>query len=97
MKVNLTIPLLNIDGEEVQEEGKVVLLKRIAVQALLAESPNEQMGASEKLDAFMLAQKINKAEGEIEIKAEDVALIKKKAAVAMTTLAFGRLVEAVEK
>jgi hypothetical protein len=97
MKVDLTIPLRTFSGEPVLDDNnKEVTLAMIATQALLSESREQQAEPSEKLECYLLAQKVHQAEGPVNLKSEEVSLIKKKAGASMTTMAFGALVTTLE-
>lgn len=80
MKVNFDTTLLTLDGKVVKSDvdGKKVsaTLKSICVNVLMVSNPREKdLGGEEKLKRYELARKIN-AGGEIEVSAEDVALLK---------------------
>lgn len=101
MKRNLNIVLKTLDGEPLKEDNngtvRDVLLSRLAVNALLVNYPDEQsLSGEEKVKRFKLAQQINDADGDVEITAEQVALLKSLIAKGYTPLVVGQAYEILE-
>lgn len=91
MKRNLQTPLHFLDGKPLveavktgtDETGKDIIEQRpitlagIAVNALLAQHEDERaLAGADKVKRYKLAQKIHDAAGEMDVTAEDVALLK---------------------
>jgi hypothetical protein len=87
MTLDFTQRLKSLDGSELTENSKPVTLGGVAVNALLANYPNEQITGEVKVQRWKLAQKIFSAEAAIGIDIEDVVTIKR-----LIGLAFGPLV-----
>lgn len=83
MKFRPTVELSDINGKSItmDREGKVpATLGDIAIQALLADVPGEQVPAEKKMHRFNTASRIKhaiaeKAE-EIDLPSEDIVLVK---------------------
>ena len=72
MKINFNQKLESFDGKEVG------ILKQFCIEPLLATFPDEQnLAGEEKLRRFLLASKIHWADGEAELMAEEISLVKK--------------------
>lgn len=91
MKRNLKTPLQFLDGKPLLEAIKIgtdeagrdiieqhpITLAGIAVNALLAQHEDERtLPGADKVKRYKLAQKIYDALGEMDVTAEDVALLK---------------------
>ena len=76
MIIDFTAELKEITGDKIEiKDGKeVVSLKNVSVNALLA--PEQGIDGKEKLDRFILAEKIQKCTEPLELIPEDVAKIK---------------------
>ena len=111
MKVDFSPELKNLDGETLKErlpvdvpldgkvtkwEFKLVTLKYLSVNALLGIDNEEKIDGNEKLDRYRLAMKINEATGPIELKAEEIAKIKKLIAKGSGPLVVGQAYEMLE-
>jgi len=91
MKINFDSSIKNLDGEVIKNTsgGDDIILKDVAVNALLAPPvDNKPVQGKEKLKNYLLAQKVN-AGGEIELKVEEISLIKEKIGVGYATLIVG--------
>lgn len=84
MKVKLNQQMQEIDGRPVQVTGRPPMtLKDVIVNSLLAVARNPQTGQPEtesekiKFEKYELIRKIRDKKIEVDLKAEDVALIKK--------------------
>ena len=101
MKRNLNVILKTLDGKplrEAHESGeRDVLLSHLAVNALLVNYPDEQsLSGEDKVKRFKLAQQINDADGDVEVTAEQVSLLKSLIAKGYTPLVVGQAYEILE-
>lgn len=102
MKIDFSRPLTALDGSPIKaasenEAGEEILtLRLLAINVLLTTMVDERTGhsevipASEKVRYAHLAQIIYSANGPVEIKVEDVALLKERIGRAATPLAVAR-------
>ena len=98
MKVNLNVPLLDLDGKpSLDEFGKSISLKESCANALIAIKRDGSVGLNEedslKLTKFNLALKINAAKEEIELTPEEVVMIKQAVNSFNGPLVYGRVCE----
>ena len=102
MKSDFTQTLKMIDGtamKDVDSTGAAVdaTLKLAVVNALLAPQKQEESGV-EKIKKYELAKMIYKSEGETDITAEDITLIKKAVEKAFPSpMIVGQVNEMLEK
>ena len=101
MKRNLNVVLKTLDGQPLKEEhngtARDVLLSRLAVNALLANYEDEKnLSGDDKVKRFKLAQQINDADGEVEVTAEQVSLLKTLIAKGYSPLVVGRAYDILE-
>lgn len=92
MKLNLAVGLVDLNGNEViNEKGeKIILSKFLANQIMLEEAKEEVMAR------WDLANKLNTAEGEIEIGENEKSIIKKACEGGrMTILVAGQILKIV--
>lgn len=85
MKIDFTQPILDLDNKPVMEEGKAVTLKKLAINSLLAvlideRQQPEQLDGETKVKHSLLAQTIYSKPENVELKAEEVALLKSRIA-----------------
>ena len=77
MKLNLTKPLIDIDGQTIQfKKGVPATLKNIGKAALLNTLPGETPNGDTSYDRYCLAKRLADADEAIELKVEDVGTIK---------------------
>jgi len=77
MQVNLNKALTGADEKPILEDGKELILTDIVVKVLEANYPgDEQVGFMKKLDRAKLARKIRKAEGVLDLRSDEITLIK---------------------
>ena len=77
MKINLEQVFKNRKGGNMTEEGALVTLGSVAYTGLVAQYPDEQnLSRDEKMKRGRLAQRLCAAEGEIDLKAEEITLLK---------------------
>ena len=100
MNINIAETLKTFDGQAMKDndgQGNVidVTLKLALVNALLAPVQNET--GVEKVRKYELARKIYKAEGDVEMTAEDISLCKKRVdAVFPSPIVVGQVNELLE-
>lgn len=85
----------NLEGEPIKSGEKEFTVANACVNALLAEYDDKPNG-EEKLKRFVFAKKINQDET-VDLKAEDVSLIKTLIAKAYGPLIVGTVYEVLEK
>lgn len=76
MKVQVSKLLKDFDGESVKIQDRDLFLKDVLIKAL--SMPEQKMDYNEMLKRYLLAQKIQDASDEIELKSEDIVLLKKQ-------------------
>jgi hypothetical protein len=77
------------DARRTEGEPRVLTLKAVCVNGLLATETDKNVSGQEKLRRFNLAQRVN-AGGEQNLSAEDVTLIKDRVGAFYVTLVVGR-------
>lgn len=94
MKINFDSPILDLKGQSINDEvGNPATLGTLAVGALMAQFSSEgELPAAEKVSRFVLAAAIANG-GVIDLKVEDITLIKKLIGKAFGPLAVGRAYE----
>lgn len=98
MKINLIRPVKDLKGNPITQEGDPVLLRDLAVGALLSHAGRQNDGSTDMVyKRYSLAGRISTTGGEVELASEEVSLIKEVAGQFLTVLAFGRLVDALEQ
>lgn len=77
MLINVSGPVTKINGDIIpaDKEGTPLTVRNVIVNALVALQEGDK--AEEKLDKFFLARKIQQANSEVDLTAEDIVLIKK--------------------
>jgi hypothetical protein len=92
MKYDMDTPIKAFDGEELRDENGVISLGKACILVLFGNLDTDRnMGASEKLDIYDLALRCKRG-GVIEFSNVDFALIKERAAKALTIPIMGALV-----
>lgn len=76
MKKNLDKKITTLKGEDVPVNGEPSTVRQVVVDSLLAQMPNENPAANEKVDRYKLAVRLNDG-GEQELSPEEIVLIKK--------------------
>ena len=99
MVIDVSKNLYQLNGNvimDVDEKGNATpaTLKLALVNAILSSEPNEK--PVDKLHKYELAKSIYKAEKEVELKVEDVALIKRRVEDVYAPLIVGQVVELLE-
>lgn len=95
MKIDFDAVLKTLDGEEIKNGDKTVMLKTVAVESLLNPNGKEQPEPMVKVERFKLAQKIHDG-GEIDLQSEDIAMIKKLIGESYAPLIVGQAYEMLE-
>ena len=93
MRRNLDRIMTDLDGKEFADKATLKLVCFGAVSTPI--QGDDAIPMDKKLKQYALLQKIN-AGGEADLSAEEIALIKERAAKLYPILVFGRLVEALE-
>lgn len=79
MKLDFSLPVLDLTNKPiVQEGGNTLTMKDVAISALL--TPHEAdrtMGGDEKARQFSMAVRLSAADGDLDLKAEEVAMLKR--------------------
>jgi len=100
MKKNFCVTVSGLDGVPFKDGDKDVFLKKICVDALNA--PEMEHGQPRKLSCeehqsrYALAKKLYTSEGEIEVTAEEVALLKHAISMTYITSVVGPSIELLE-
>ena len=94
MKVNLAVPITDIEGNKMpNEKGETMLLSKLVGNALFSAEDKE-----DPIRVYELAKKIYYSEGEIEMTKSDADLIKEKVkATGFTVLILAPLYEALSE
>lgn len=96
MKIDVDQKIKNLDGEFFKEaDGKDdITLKKVIVRALVLQHPSDdKQTGDEKFDLYQLASKITNAEGELDLKPEDIISIKKRVGLMYATAMVGPVFE----
>lgn len=98
MNLVTTNSLSTLEGKPLKdEEGKEITVRSTLCNALLASFPDEQnTSGPEKLKRWKLAQAIY-VQDEIELKAEEIVLLKSLVAKAFAPIVCGQLLEILDK
>lgn len=98
MKRDFNQPIVNFEGQQMKDEtGKPVILCLVALNALLTPIPNETITGSEKAKRYALALKINERPGEVNVTAEELALLKEQIGKVYPPLVVGRAYDLLEE
>lgn len=96
MKIDVDQKIKNLDGEFFKEaDGKDdITLKKVIVRALVLQHPSDdKQTGDEKFALYQLASKITNAEGELDLKPEDIISIKKRVGLMYATAMVGPVFE----
>lgn len=99
MKVNPKIVLKSYQGEPLKDKNGELTLGRVLVGAINLIDPNDpdtKMDAEQQVRAYELSIKLLN-DDEVELKAEDVANIKKRIVKSYTPVVAGQVVQILEK
>ncbi len=76
MLLDVNQPLTMINGEHFKDAEGPLTLKSVVLNSLLTAAPNEALNGSEKIERNGIAEKIFKAEGQVELNQAEVGKIK---------------------
>jgi len=112
MKINPLIEIEDLNGTplkksvmKVNKEGKMVpvetdenfRLKDALINSLYGQYEDEKfLSGEEKMKRYFLAEKIWKVQGEIDLSAEEITLLKRLVAAAYNILIVGRVYELID-
>lgn len=74
----------------------ILSLKKVCINALLAELPQEQVDPTEKYDKYKIFQKLHKADKKIELDSKELELVKKWIGKYWETLVMGQAYDMLE-
>lgn len=98
MRKDFTLQLKDLDGNVIKEKDKEVTLCTVALSALMMSYEDErQLTGKEKADRYQLAMKINKRPGEVDVTAEQLAMVKMVIGKAFGPLVVGQVYELLEQ
>lgn len=94
MKRNLTVNILDLSGAEVLEPDgaggvRPIPARVVARNALLARRPNEDLKLEDQMTRYNLAKRIEATPDDVELSAEEIALIKRLVAQNYAPLVTG--------
>lgn len=109
MKINVNVEILDFDGDAIilppsqklTKDGSITTIPaqpftiKMALQNVLLEQTKDDIGIQEKIKRYELALQINKSEV-LDIKVEDVALLKKLVGERYNPLIVGRIFEVLD-
>ena len=95
MKYKLDVPLKELDGSDVVGQNKQVVT--VSQQCILALCVQEEIDGIEKMKRGLLAEKIFKANGEVELTIEEIALLKHLSGKYLSTLGVMQIWRLLEK
>jgi hypothetical protein len=105
MKFNLSTPLVSFDGKLFTrstqgEDGTVnqepLTLQNVLVSACVNADPQEYNDADKKLAIFNLLMKLHGADPTVDLKAEEIATLKKLVGKQLTVVAVGVVCKALD-
>lgn len=94
MKLETGTPLTTFTGEPINDAQGPVTIGKVAIAALLANLNDDAPTAEEKMWRYNLARRLHVG-GEVEITAEDAALIKRLVGKAYGAVVVGPVYEAI--
>lgn len=93
MRYNLDLPITQIDGSDFDPPMRLVTTVFNSITTAMR--GDEVLTADDKLKHYALALRVH-AGGVVELKAEDIAIIKERAGKLFFTVPYGRMVELLE-
>lgn len=99
MKIDFAQQILTVDGLPIPEGvGKFATLKSLAQQALqMATKEDANLPIAKKVERFDLLLKITNKAPEVNLEAEEIALLKELMGKAFSVLAVGQILRMLEK
>lgn len=99
--IDFTTILKDMEGNELKEDGKVITLGGVAVNALIMDTQESQKEeGAQKLKRWNLAKNIQasiKDKKSLKLDSEDKVLLKNKISPLYHTLIYGQIVDLLEK
>ena len=99
MKLNITIPITNLDGTTLldPESKQAITLKTVLINSLLGTYPDEtELTGVDKLTRYELSKTIYEANSTCDITTDNIVLIKKLIGKAYATLVVGQVFNILE-
>ena len=97
MLIDFTAGIKKITGEVIKNENKELTLRDVCASGLLADLEEEKnLSGDEKLNRYILADRIYKSTEPIELKAEEIAKIKTLVGKSHITLVVGQVYQLLE-
>lgn len=98
MKIDFSKEILDLENNAVKSEaGEVVTLKSVSTTALLNPRAGVEPNADAAVKKFSLAMTIHGAKGPVDLKAEEVVLLKASIGAIYAPLVVGRAFELLDK
>lgn len=89
--------ITNFNGDELKgKDGEEITLKKVCVDALLAEVVNEQTSGNVRMERFKLAKKIHDSDM-INLTVEELSMIKERIPKTWNTLVTGMAFQLIEQ
>jgi hypothetical protein len=87
--IDFDTPILDLNDDPVMENGQEVTLEKVCITALMMQAQNENPPPSgeEKFQRYLLA---TKCKGQVALKAEEIATLKRLIGVICPPLVVGR-------
>ncbi len=95
MKRNFDTIYTNIAGEPIQEQDKPVMTRKDLTNIAIGFSDTRECSSEEKAKKFAILVKTANG-GVVDLKSEEVTLLKRIAGECLFTLAYGRFIEFLE-
>ena len=96
MKIDFSQEIISLSGKPFEKEKDVpATLGDMCVTALLSEDPKNPAQAKDKLERWELAKGIN-GKGEVDLRVEDITLIKKLVGTAFAPALMGAIYDMLE-
>lgn len=98
MKVNVDKVLLDLEGKEIlRSDNSPMKIKELVIQSLtILNKDDEKMTGDERYKLFDIAQRITKDASSVDLKSEEIALIKQRIGVMFQPLVVGRVYDVLE-
>lgn len=97
MKIDFSQTFTDLDGTPIQADAQSLTLGMVAVQALMAQFPDEkELDGAEKLRRYKLALAIHGACAPLDVVVEDIASLKKLIGKAYGVLVVGQALPMLE-
>lgn len=94
MKIDINKSLTNIDDQPLLDNGKVVTLREVCVQAVL--TPSQKDTQEEKWNKYDIYKKIKSSDAFVELTVEEISIIKKASGEIHPPLLMGQLFDLLE-